>query len=206
MITETRSFNHKLAWLVYGKLWHVENQSMSADPASPWPRQGGAWGHRRCGTLLSLNATVNCTTASDLLWASKLTDASLRPSLSLPHAQELLGFSMVSAGTLSGFMGFRRGFMGFQDWRMAACPDLVGAGFSHAAAGALAGFMGFQNWRMAPGPDPKGFPRPKMSLEVALAVLRLAPSLVLWGFKTDGWPLVPISKASPGPKCCWSWL
>ena len=41
---------------------------------------------------------------------------------------------------------------------------------------------------MAPGPDPKGFPRPKMSLELALAMLRLAPSLVLWDFKTDGWP------------------
>ena len=143
----------------------------------------------------------------------KLTDASLRPQFptpvpisNLPHAQELLGFSMVSAGTLSGFIGFRCGFMGFQNWRMAACPDLVGAGFSHAAAGALAGLIGFQNWRMAPGPDPKGFPKPKMSLELALAMLRLAPSLVLWDFKTDGWPPVPISKASPGPKCRWSWL
>ena len=126
--------------------------SISADPASPWPRQGGAWDHRRCGTLLSLKATVNCTTASDLLWASK-TDGCIGapsiphpcPSLSLPHAQELLGFSVVSAGTLSGFMGFRCGFMGFQDSRTAACPDLVGAGFSHAAAGAMAGFLGFQN-------------------------------------------------------------
>ena len=44
---------------------------------------------------------------------------------------------------------------------------------------------------MAPGPDPKGFPRPKMSLELALAMLRLAPWLVLWGFKTDGWPPRP---------------
>ena len=86
--------------------------------------------------------------------------------------------------------------------------NVVGAGFSHAAAGslsgaagALAGFMGFQNWRMAPGPDLKGSPRPKMSLELALAMLRLVPSLVLWDFKTDGWPPVPISKALPGPKC-----
>ena len=47
---------------------------------------------------------------------------------------------------------------------------------------------------MAPCPDLKGFPRPKMSLELALAMLRLAPSLVLWDFKTDGWPPVPISK------------
>ena len=30
--------------------------------------------------------------------------------------------------------------------------------------------------------------------------VRLALSLVLWDFKTDGWPPVPISKASPGPK------
>ena len=56
---------------------------------------------------------------------------------------------------------------------------------------------------MAPCPDLKSFPRPKMSLELALAMLRLAPwlvlrgfktdvrlapSLVLWDFKTDGWP------------------
>ena len=52
-----------------------------------------------------------------------------------------------------------------------------------------------------------------MSLELALAMLRLAPWLVLWGFKTDarlapsvvlwdfktdGWPPVPIPKAPPG--------
>ena len=80
--------------------------------------------------------------------------------------------------------------MGFQNWRMAPFPiskvpqaqNVVGAGFSHAAAGAMAGFMGFQNWRMAPGPDPKGFLSAKMSLELALAMLRLAPWLVLWGF------------------------
>ena len=52
----------------------------------------------------------------------------------------------------------------------------------------------------------KAVPRPKMLLELALAMLRLAPWLVLWGFKTDGWPLVPIPKASPSPKCRWSWL
>ena len=40
--------------------------------------------------------------------------------------------------------------------------------------------MGFQNWRMAPCPDLKGFLKPKMLLELALAVLRLA----LWGFET----------------------
>ena len=133
------------------------------------------------------------------------------------------------------------GCMGFQNWRMAPCPDLkgfprpkmslelalamlrlapslvlwdfktdgwppvpipkaspnvVGAGFSHAAAGPLSGFMKFQNWRMASCPDLKGFPRPKMSLELALAMLRL----VLWDFKTDGWPPAPISKGFPRPK------
>ena len=302
----------------------VTYEDISADPASPWPRQGGAWDHRRCGTLLSLKATVNCTTASDLLWASKLTDASLRPqfptpvplwafptpksslalawfrlapclvlwdfgvvlwdfktdrwppvpislelalamlrlapwlvlwgfktdgwppvppiskaspspkcrwswlqpccgwrlgwfygiskltdgplsrSQRLPQAQNVVGagFSHAAAGPLSGFIGF-------QNWRMAPCPDLKGfpkpkmslelalamlrlAGFmgfqNWRAAGPLSGCMGFQNWRVAPCPDPKGFPKPKMSLELALAMLRLTPSLVLWDFKTDGWP------------------
>ena len=56
----------------------ILNEVKSADPASPWPRQGGAWDHRRCGTLLSLKAIVNCTTASDLLWASK-TDGCIAP-------------------------------------------------------------------------------------------------------------------------------
>ena len=37
-------------------------------------------------------------------------------------------------------------------------------------------------------------------------MLRLAPWLVFSGFKTDGWPPVPIPKASPGPNCRWSWL
>ena len=53
---------------------------------------------------------------------------------------------------------------------------------------------------MAPCPDPKGLPRPKMYSELAFAMLRLVPWLVLSGFKTDGWP----PKASP--KCIWSWL
>ena len=36
----------------------------------------------------------------------------------------------------------------------------------------------------------------------------MAPWLVLSGFKTDGWPPVPIPKASapPSPNCRWSWL
>ena len=32
---------------------------------------------------------------------------------------------------------------------------------------------------------------------------RLAPCLVLWDFKTDGWPPVPISKPSPRPRSPW---
>ena len=43
------------------------------------------------------------------------------------------------------------------------------------SAGALSGFMGF----------------------------RLAHCLVLWDFKTDGWPPVPISNPSPQPKPPW---
>ena len=90
--------------------------------------------------------------------------------------------------------------------RLPQAQNVFGAGFCHAVAGVLAGVIVFQNWRMAPGPDPKGLPRPKLSLELALAMLRLAPWLVLSGFKTDGWPPVPIPKASPGPNCRWSWL
>ena len=212
----------------------------SADPASPWPRQGGAWDHRRCGTLLSLKATVNCTTASDLLWASKtdgciappsnpsgalatasvllcgskLTDA---PCPALKHCLWLLWgfqnwrmhndrfvrwFAGISAGALSGFMVF-------QNWRMAPCPDLnasptpkssldwAAAGFSMVSAGTLSGFIGplsgfmrFQNWRMAPVPISNPPPRPRapwIELRRGLAWFRLAPSLVLWDF---GWPPV----------------
>ena len=47
---------------------------------------------------------------------------------------------------------------------------------------------------MAPCPDIKSFPGPKMLLELALAMLRLAPWLFLWGFKTDGWPLPQAQK------------
>ena len=198
---------------------------------------------------------------SHALWfygISKLTDGPLSRSQRLPQAQNVVGtgFSHAAAGPLSGFMGF-------QNWRMAPCPDLkgfprpkmslelalamlrlgpwlilwcfkltdgplsrsqrlpqaqnaVGTGFSHAAAGPPLWF-----YEISKCADPKGFPRPKMSLELALAMLRLAPWLVLWGFKTDarlapslvlwdfktdGWPPAPISKASPGPKCRWSWL
>ena len=148
-----------------------------------------------------------------VLWGFK-TDVRLAPSLVLwdfktdgPKCRSswlsrccgwpplwLYGTSKLTDGPLS------------RSQRLPQAQNVVGAGFRHAAAGPLSGFMGFQNWRMAPGPDPKDFPKPKMSLELALAMLRLAPSLVLWNFKTDGWPPVPISKASPGPKCRWSSL
>ena len=55
---------------------------------------------------------------------------------------------------------------------------------------------------MAPCPDLKGFPRPKMLLELALAVNfshAAAGALAgFMGFQTDGWPPVPVPKASPG--------
>ena len=125
-----------------------------------------------------------------------------------------MGFlNWCAAGPLSGFIGF-------QNWRMAPlkgfpkpkmslelalamlrlAPWLVLWCFKTDARLAFCGFMGFENWRMAPCPDLKGFPRPKMSLELALAMLRLAPWLVLWVFKTDGWPPLPIPKAFPTPK------
>ena len=37
--------------------------------------------------------------------------------------------------------------------------------FDRISAGALSGFMGFQNSRMAPCPDPKGFPTDETSLD-----------------------------------------
>ena len=86
---------------------------------------------------------------------------------------------------------------------MAQAQNVVGAGFSHAAAGPLSGFMGLK-LTDGPRPDLKGFPRPKMLLELALAMLRLAPWLVLLGFKTDV-RLAPslvlwISKLTDGPR------
>ena len=84
--------------------------------------------------------------------------------------------------------------MGFQNWRMAPCPDLkpsptpkssldwAAAGFSMVSAGALSSFMGF---RLAP------------------CLVLLAPCLVLWDFKTDGWPPVPISNPPPRPRPPW---
>ena len=34
-------------------------------------------------------------------------------------------------------------------------------------------------------------------------MVSVAPSLVLWDFKTDGWPPVPISNPSPQPRPAW---
>ena len=72
--------------------------------------------------------------------------------------------------------------------------------FDAISAGTLSGFMGFQNWRMAPCPDPKAFPAAETCCGNGLMGFRLAPCLVLWDFKTDGWPLVPIPKPSPRPR------
>ena len=118
------------------------------------------------------------------------------------------------------------GFMGFQNWRMAPCPDpkalpapktpwielrlglaMLRQWFDGLSAGALSGFLGFQNWRMAPCPDPKALPAPKSSLDWAAAGFSHAAAMVWWdfgwppvwfyGIKTDGWPPVPIPKPSP---------
>ena len=75
--------------------------------------------------------------------------------------------------------------------------------FDAISAGTLSGFMGFQNWRMAPCPDPKALPTAETCCGNGLMGFRLAPCLVLWEFKTDGWPLVPIPKPSPRPRAPW---
>ena len=169
--------------------WHM-CMRISADPASPWPRQGGAWDHRRCGTLLSLKATVNGTIASDLKHGplhlkTRLTARHDRSSIVLEmpspfvsrtwwkgrhqlHRQLELAFAMLRLARWRFYQvskltdGLRS-----RSQRRPQAQNVFGAGFSHAAAGA---------W------------------------------LVLSGFKTDGWPPAPIPKASPGPKCRWSWL
>ena len=120
-------------------LTEMPKNQLSADPASPWPRQGGAWDHRRCGTLLSLKATVNGTIASDLKHGSlhDTTDPASywrcrRPPCQGPGEKDVNSCT-ASWSWLLPCYGWRAG-----------------------------GFIGFQNWRMAPGPDPKGLPRPKM--------------------------------------------
>ena len=66
--------------------------------------------------------------------------------------------------------------------------------------------------RMASCPDPKALPAAETSIRCGwlypccgngLMGFRLAPCLVLWDFKTDGWPPVPIPKPSPQPRPPW---
>ena len=84
---------------------------------------------------------------------------------------------MVSAGTLSGFMGFR------------LAPCLVLWDFKT------------DGWPPVPISNPPPQPRPPW---IALLLrFRLAPCLVLWDFKTDGWPPVPISNPPPQPRPPW---
>ena len=118
--------------------------------------------------------------------------------------------------------------MGFQNWRMAPCPDLkplptaetcldwAAAGFSMVSAGTLSGFMGFRlapclvlwdfktdGWPPVPISNPS--PQPKHPWIELLLRFRLAPCLVSWDFKTDGWPPVPISNPSPTAKTSLDW-
>ena len=97
------------------------------------------------------------------------------------------GFGMVSAATLSGCMGFR----------LASC--LVLSDFK-ISAGPLSGFMGFQNWRMAPCPDLKPLPTPKSSLDSAAAGFSMVSAGPLSSFMglsklTDG----PLSRSQTPP-------
>ena len=84
---------------------------------------------------------------------------------------------MVSAGTLSGFMGFR------------LAPCLVLWDFKT------------DGWPPVPISNPS--PQPKHPWIELLLRFRLAPCLVSWDFKTDGWPPVPISNPSPQPRPPW---
>ena len=136
----------------------------------------------------------------------KLLDASLRPPspqprppwielrLALPMLRQW--FDGISAGILSGFMGF-------QNWRMAPCPGqpspqprppwielrlalpMLRQWFDGLSAATLSSFMGFQNWRMAPYWAAAGFTH--------------AAAMVWWDF---GWHPVwfyGISKLTDGP-------
>ena len=145
---------------------------ISADPASPWPRQGGAWDHRRCGTLLSRKATVNCTTASDLLWASK-TDGCIappsNPSGALATASVLLCGSKLTDGCIA--------------------PPSNPSGALATASVLLCGS------KLTGAPCP--------ALKHCLWLLPVWFYMVLWDFKTDGWPPVPIPKPSPQPRPPW---
>ena len=131
--------------------------------------------------------------------------------LALPMLRQW--FDGISAGTLSGFMGF-------QNWRMAPCPDPKAfptaetsldwgaAGFTHAAAMVWWDF----GWepgisKLTDGPLSRSQSLPRLSCGWlypccgnGLMGFRL---LVLWNFKTDGWPPVPIPKPSPHLRAHW---
>ena len=108
---------------------------------------------------------------------------------------KLAGFSMVSAGTPSGFMGFR----------LAPCLVLWDFGWPSVW------FYGISKLTDAPVPISNPSPRPRapwIELRRALAWFRLAPCLVLWAFKTDGWPLsrsqsFPHAQELLGLSCGW---
>ena len=89
---------------------------------------------------------------------SKLTDGPLPRSQSPPRAQELLGLSC--------------------GWALA----MLRHWFDGLSAGPLSGFMGFQNWRTAPCPDPKALPALKSSLDGAAAGFSHAAVMFWWAF------------------------
>ena len=143
--------------------------------------------------------------------------------LALPMLRQW--FDAISAGTVCGFMGF-------QNWRMAPCPDpkalpaaetldSAAAGFTHAAAMVWCDFGWHPVWlhgisKLTDGPLSRSQspPRSRDLLELSCGWLypcygnglmrfRLAPCLASWDFKTDGWPPVPIPKPSPQPRPPW---
>ena len=144
---------------------------------------------------------ISAGTLSGFYGVSKLTDGPLSRSQSPPRSRDFLG---LSCGWLypccgNGLMGFRlapclvlwdfktdgRPFVPIPKpspqprppWiELRLAVPMLRQWFDGIWAGTLSGFMGFQNG------------------------LRLAPCLVLWDFKTDGWPPVPIPKPSPQPR------
>ena len=103
-------------------------------------------------------------TASDLLWASKLTDASLRPQTLPPLRLALAWFRLAPRLVLWGF-----------GWRPVWLYGI--------SAGPLSGFQ-TDGWPPVPISNPSPRPRaPWIELRQALAWFRLAPCLVLWAFQ-----------------------
>ena len=109
---------------------------------------------------------------------------------------------MVSAGPLSGFMGF--------GWPLSKAPPRPTAPwielwwalawFRLAPCLVLWDFK-TDGWPLVPiSKAPPGPGAPWIELRRALAWFRLATCLVLWDFKTDGWPPVRILKIPPRPR------